>query len=302
MRKVFIGFILLISLAGIFVYQYARFYDDKFHLVFCDVGQGDAIFLRTPSGIDILIDGGPNDSILSCLERHMPFWDKTIELAILTHPHEDHLNGFLDVLKNYKVLSFVTLDLKNNTSSFKALLESLKEEKINIRFVYLGDRFIFKDGLSISIVGPSREFLAKTSPRGFIGETNEFANVESLIKYKNFSALLTGDSQASELNEILKQVQDDIGISVLQVPHHGSRFGLTAEILDILNPKAAAISVGKNNKYGHPAQETLKILGDKNIKILRTDQDGEIQITTDGSIFRLDINSKMYHANFKAMN
>lgn len=281
LRVIFIGFSSLLFLGAIFFYQQAKFNDGRLRVIFCNVGQGDAIFIRSPKGQDILIDAGPNNLVVNCISDHMPFWDKTIELAILTHPHTDHLNGFLDILKNYKVLSFATLDLKNNTSSFKAMLESLKEEKINIRYVYLGDRFIFKDGLSISIVGPSREFLAKTSPRGSIGEKNEFANVESLIKYKNFSALLTGDSQKAELKEAFDKYQFK-NLSLLQVPHHGSKTGLTEEFLKQANPKLAVISVGKKNKYGHPARETIELLKNKGIKILRTDQDGQIKITTDG--------------------
>ncbi len=285
-RTIAVGFISSIILVGIFLYQSASLNNGKLNIVFCNVGQGDAIFIRSPSGKDILVDAGPNNKVLDCLSRHMPFWDKTIEIAILTHPHSDHLNGFLDVLKNYKVLSFVTLDLKNNTSSFNAMLESLKEEKINIGFVYEGDRFIFKDGLSISIVGPSREFLVKTSPRGLIGERNEFANVVSLIKFKNFSALLTGDSQREELKEALRLSANwriaQGKISILQVPHHGSKTGLTEELLNQANPKLAVISVGQMNKYGHPATEIIELLKNKGIKILRTDEHGEIEISTDG--------------------
>jgi len=288
-RIALIGFISAFLLGGIFIYQRSWFDDGKLHVIFCDVGQGDAIFIRTPSEKDILIDAGPNNLVLDCLARHMPFWDKTIELAILTHPHADHLNGFLTVLKNYKVLSFATLDLKNNTSGFRALLESLKEEKINIRFVYLGDRFIFKDGVSINIVGPSKDFLAKTSPQGIIGERKEFANVESLVKYKNFSVLLTGDSQSEELKEALRLSANwriaQGKISILQVPHHGSRTGLDEEFINITSPKLAVISVGKGNRYRHPAAETIKILRDRGIKILRTDENGEIEITTDGYSF-----------------
>ena len=274
MKKVLIGFILLVSLGAIVAYQYTGFYDGKLHVVFCDVGQGDAIFIRTPNGLDILVDGGPDDKVLSCLSSHMPFWDRDSELVILTHPHADHLNGLISVVKHYKVLSFATENLKNNTAVFNALMHELKDQSIQIRYVYAGDRFKFKDGVSFDIVGPSREFLQKTSPNGVIGERNEFANVESLVKFKNFSALLTGDSQASELNEG--------DIDVLQVPHHGSSTGLNAKVLDSIKPKLAVISVGKKNKYGHPAPTTLEILRKKDIKILRTDQQGNIEIISDG--------------------
>ena len=280
-RVVGIGFILFVLLSGIFVYQYSRFGDSKLHVVICDVGQGDAIFLRTPGGSDIVVDGGPNDSVLSCLAGRMPFWDRDLELVILTHPHADHLDGLISVSKRYKILSFATENLKNNTVRFKALIDELKNQNIKMQYLYSGDRFVFKDGVSLDIVGPSKEFIRKTSPQGKISDRNEFANIESLIKYKDFSVLLTGDSQAGQLNDAI--LSGRVGdIDVLQVPHHGSKTGLTLKILDTLNPKLAIISVGKN-KYGHPTREMLEILKLKDIKVLRTDLDGEIEIISDGS-------------------
>lgn len=280
-RVVGIGFILFVLMSGIFVYQYSRFGDSKLHVVICDVGQGDAIFLRTPGGSDIIVDGGPNDSVLSCLAGRMPFWDRDLELVILTHPHADHLDGLISVSKRYKILSFATENLKNNTVRFKALIDELKNQNIKMQYLYSGDRFVFKDGVSLDIVGPSKEFIRKTSPQGKISDRNEFANIESLIKYKDFSVLLTGDSQAGQLNDAI--LSGRVGdIDVLQVPHHGSKTGLTLKILDTLNPKLAIISVGKN-KYGHPTREMLEILKLKDIKVLRTDLDREIEIISDGS-------------------
>jgi len=282
MRKVFIGFVLLISLGGILVYQSAKFNDGKFHLVFCDVGQGDAIFLRTPKGLDILIDGGPDDSVLSCLPRHMPFWDRDLELVMLTHPHADHLKGLISVARRYKIISFATENLKNDTVIFKALMDELKGENIKIKYLYAGDTFKLKDKVDLKIVGPSKEFLLRTSADGFIRESKEFANIEILLMFNNFSALLTGDSQKEELKKALRLASLAQGkISILQVPHHGSKTGLDSEILSFLKPELAVISVGKNS-YGHPAPEILKILRDMRIKVLRTDKDGDIEIVSDG--------------------
>lgn len=283
-----IGFILFVLLSGIFVFQYVRFYDDKLHVVFCNVGQGDAIFVRTPKGMDILIDGGPDDSVLSCLSSHMPFWDRDLELVILTHPHADHLNGLISILAHYKIDLFVTENVKNNTGGFSRLMDELRVQNIPIQHVYTGDRFKFKDGVILNIVGPSREFIKKTSPGGVIGERREFASILSFIEYKGFEVLLTGDSQASELEdalgliqETLRQTQGFSPVSVLQVPHHGSKTGLSSSILDLIKPELAVISVGKNN-YGHPSEAVIKILGDKDIKTLRTDEIGDIEIVSDG--------------------
>src|SRR3989337_4197125 len=112
MRKfLLISSVLLFLLGCIFVYQNIIYNDKKLHVVICNVGQGDAIFVRTPSGSDILIDGGPDDSVLNCLGKHMPFWDRTLELVMLSHPHTDHFMGLFSVLQNYKVTAFASENL-----------------------------------------------------------------------------------------------------------------------------------------------------------------------------------------------
>ena len=281
---------LLFLLGCILIYQNITYNDKKLHVVICDVGQGDAIFIRTPNGSDILIDGGPDDSVLTCLGKHMPFWDRDLELVILTHPHSDHFIGLFSVLKSYKVKSFATEDLGNKTLGAGLLTDLIKRKAISARFVLAGDRFRLNDRVLLEIVGPTQEFIDQTSPGGTIGESGEFASVLTLVRYGKFSALLTGDSQASELSGILPlhftQGQDDKPLDILQVPHHGSRFGLTAKILDILNPEIAIISVGKNS-YGHPTPFILDLLKSANIKTFRTDQNGEVEVISDGVNFSI---------------
>ena len=289
MKKAFlIGGALLFLLGCILIYQNITYNDKKLHVVFCDVGQGDAIFIRTPTGSDILVDGGPDDSSLDCLGKHMPFWDRTLELVILTHPHADHFNGLFKIFRSYTVLSFATEDLENKTLGFGELMKMIKNQAIPTRFVFAGDKFKLKDGVMLEVVGPTKEFLSQTSPGGTIGESKEFGSVETYIKFGNFSALLTGDSQAEELKEALRFTQSQskvFNLSVLQVPHHGSRSGLTQEILESLAPKLAVISVGKNS-YGHPTQFILDLLKSANIKTLRTDQNEEVEIVSDGIVWQ----------------
>lgn len=279
--------LLIIALLGFSIYQYFKFNDDKLHLVFCNVGQGDGIFIRSPNGTDIVLDSGPDDSILNCLSSHMPFWDRSIELALLTHPHEDHMRGFISILKNYEVKNFATENIANTTATYGQLFAQIKTSNLKVpakgearqgwQNLYAGDRFKLSDGLTIKVVGPTKEFLEKTSPEGKIGETHEFGSLELLFSLGSFSALTTGDSQIEELNEALPYLPK---VGVFQIPHHGSKFGTDDKLLSSINPKFAAISVGKN-KYGHPTPEVLKILEDLNIKFLRTDQHGDIEIVVD---------------------
>ena len=182
MKKIFlIPIIIFVSLGSILLFQFISLAEGKLHIVFCNVGQGDAIFIKTPDNLDILVDGGPNDSVLSCLGNNMPFWDKRLELVILTHPHADHLNGLISVAKNYEIVQFATEKLKNKTQGFLYLMDLIKKQSINIRYIYAGDKFRFKDGLGLEIVGPTKECLQLTSPHAFIGESGEFASVETLV-------------------------------------------------------------------------------------------------------------------------
>jgi len=282
MKKTFLIFPSLLFLLGcILIYQNIIYNDKKLHVVICDVGQGDAIFIRTPQGSDILIDSGPDDSVLSCLAKHMPFWDKTIEIVILTHPDADHVTGFIDVIKRYKLTSFYTSKITTKTAVYAEFLKTLRDYKIKQNFLWLGDKFTMEDSLTMESLWPPHEWAEKTVVTG--GTTNSFSVIE-LLTYKNFKILFTGDSNFEQMNQVSHLAAY---INFLKVPHHGSRFGLTSEILDILNPKVAAISVGKNNKYGHPAPEMLKIFSEKDIKILRTDQDGEVEVVSDGKDFQI---------------
>ncbi len=275
-----LGFFILL----VFVYQKIKFDDGKLHLVVCDVGQGDGIFIRTPGGSDILVDGGPDDSILKCLSNHMPFWDRKIELMLLSHPHADHMAGMVSILNSYQVSAFATEKLSNTTVIDKKLAKILETKNLKTQYIYAGDSFQVQDGLSFKILGPSKEFIERTSPNGKIGETKEFASLISLVSFEEFNLILTGDSQTEGLKEALG---GNLGsIEIFQVPHHGSKYGMDLEILDILKPKLAVISVGKNN-YGHPTKFILDLLSEFNIKTLRTDQHGEVEIISDGKSFAI---------------
>ncbi len=291
-KTVIVGSILFVCLLTFIVSDYLRFSDGKLHVTFCDIGQGDAVLIRTPSGKNILYDGGPDRSVLSCLSKHMPFWDRTLHQVILSHPHEDHFAGIYYLIDRYRILSFDTVELNNETSGFQIFLEKIKKKNIQIRHVFRGDTYKVGD-VTITVLGPSREYLDKTSPNGQIGESKEFASAIVQVTYKDFDLMLTGDSQVSGLKEIwegsgragkYKRFGELKDIEILHVPHHGSRFGLDEKIVEQVSPTLAVISVGKNN-YGHPSREILKILGEKDMRIVRTDQMGDVAIVSDGKNF-----------------
>lgn len=140
-------------LGGFFFYQNARLNDGKLHVIVCDVGQGDGILIRTPSGDDILVDGGPDDSILNCLSDHLPFWDRTIELMVLTHPHTDHAAGLVYVLKRYTVLHFVTEKVLGATATYKRLEDELALKKLSAQYLLPATGLILRTKLRFSLFG-----------------------------------------------------------------------------------------------------------------------------------------------------
>lgn len=269
MKKIILILFSSFILSGIlFFLELGKFSDSKMQVVVCDVGQGDAILIRTSRGSDILIDGGPNDSVLSCLNKHMPFWDRKIEAVILTHPDSDHLAGLLSVFKRFEVENYIRSHQFKNDNLDKLEKAILSENKISATLAYRKDRLSVGD-VSLIAVWPEK---------GAVGDINNDSLV-FLLTFKNFKMLLTGDSE---------EFRGSIGdIDVLKVAHHGSKESVTGEVLKDLKPELAIISVGENNRYNLPDKETIQILMEREISILRTDQDGDIKLVTNGQGFEI---------------
>ncbi len=277
----------LFLLTGLFFYQNAKFNDGKLHVFVCDVGQGDAIYIRTPGGSDILVDGGPDDAILNCLSKHLPFWDRTIELMVLTHPHTDHAAGLVDVLKRYTVLHFVTENVRGSTAVYKRLEDSLAAQKLSAQYLFSGDRIDLADKTRLMTLWPSRDWF-NSSQLQAKNEQNLDLNgfcLMQLFTYGNFTLLLTGDAGSGTEDKVAGEVGK---VDILKVPHHGSKTGMSDYFLTLTQPSLAIISVGTNNRYGHPAQSALDLLTTHNIKYFRTDKDGEVEIISDGRTFSVN--------------
>ncbi len=275
--------VFLFSTASILVvllifFVFFRFNDSKLHIVICNVGQGDAIFIRTPAQIDILIDGGPDKKVLDCLGRHMPFWDRSLDLVIMTHPDADHSTGLVDVIKRYQVSSFYTEEVAGKTQIFKLLETVLAEKKLSAKYLHLGDRLSDSSGFSMQTLWPSTEAINSLDQNRSNLRLNELSVVE-LISYGKFSALLTGDAGSIVMDQIADQARS---IIILKVPHHGSKTGMSDHFLSLTSPELAVISVGAKNRYGHPTKFSLDLLTKHKVRTLRTDLNGEVEILSDG--------------------
>lgn len=284
-------FLSFLSLATILVGLALVFGGDKnLHLIACNVGQGDAI-LAVYGKTQILVDGGQDRKILDCLSRYLPFWDREIELVVLTHPQKDHFGGLIEVFKSYKVDNFASTALDFSSQDFEVLKNQVGGSGARVVNPTAGMEITF-DLIHLDIVHPSYAFLASEgkpssaiSGEGVLGaytssrDSNDFS-VVAILSFKDFDALLTGDIGPVVMDEVLSQGR--IGdMEYIKIPHHGSKNGLTEGLLDVVTPEIAVISVGKNS-YGHPHEEVIKLLSDRAIKTLRTDEKGDVEIITDG--------------------
>jgi competence protein ComEC len=289
---IFTGIVLLYSF-------FTTLPDGKLHIVFCDVGQGDATYVQFADGRDMLVDGGPNDNVLSCLGRHMPFWDKTINLVVLTHPQKDHAGGLASVLERYNVEYFLKSDVESDIESYTKLKDLLSTKNTQVKLVDQGQTITI-GATSLLALWPSKsqialgarlkrlsEQLAQVKGASTDVELNDYS-VVLWLRYGAFDAILPGDADSHVQPEIaIKQLAVD-EVEVLKVPHHGSKTAMTDEFIDTIfsfaRPglaKLAVISVGKNS-YGHPAEETITMLEHTGARVIRTDQQGDIEVISDG--------------------
>jgi competence protein ComEC len=272
--------IILLTITGLItsiVYE-SRVLSNTLTITVCDVGQGDASIIRTPDGHIILIDGGPGDAVLSCLENHMPFWERTIDMLVLTHPDLDHFEGLMSVLNRYTVVSLLEEDLENVTPEYHAFRELVKKEKLEHFVVERGTTFSFSENIVLSVLAPDKTFLEQENPTG--ERSNE--NPPSLIlhlKFKQFDALFPGDSDGED---IVRFVQSEFKPEFMVVPHHGSKNGYTENAARIVAPRIAIASLGEKNRYGHPAAEVVDRLKKSGASVYRTDHHGEVTIETKG--------------------
>ncbi|MDD5189795.1 MAG: DNA internalization-related competence protein ComEC/Rec2 [Dehalococcoidales bacterium] len=249
--------------------------DKDLHVSYLDVGQGDAILIQMGNQ-DILIDGGPSRQALNReLGKKMPFWDRTIELVIVTHPHADHLTGLIDAVSKYRVQQ-VLEPMTNSVSPLWLEWEELvTSKKIKVTSAQTGQTINLTDrGISLDIIH---------APESLDGDSLDNEGIVLRLSDGKVSFLFTADISATTETELLMS-RAPLKSTVLKVPHHGSEYGTSGEFLAVVEPVIAVISVGANNEYGHPAKETLLrlsgIIGQEHI--YRTDLNGTITLTTNG--------------------
>lgn len=266
--------LILVGVISGIIYFYARpqAASNNLRVNFLDVGQGDASYIKTPTSEDILIDGGPDNSVLNELDKVMSFGDREIDLVILTHPHADHVAGLFEVLKRYKIDEVWETGVEYPSATYDEWKKLISQKQIPDQKVKAGDEKEFGQA-KITVLYPLSSSEGKT-----IDNINN-ASVVNRLEYGNFSVLFLGDAEV----EVQRKIAPDMKLAtVLKTGHHGSRNGTTEEMLAIVRPAIAIISAGAKNTYGHPHAETLNLLKSYAIRIFRTDQNGTIEVSSDG--------------------
>lgn len=249
---------------------------------FLDVGQGDSIFIESPSGTQVLVDGGKGRTVLRELSRQMPWFDRSIDVVIGTHPDEDHIGGLIDVLERYKVATVILSSvLDEEGSDFRAFTRALEKEKEDGGEEIVGLRGQVLDlggGAYIEILFPDR-YLPDV-------ETNTGSIVARLV-YGDTAFLLTGDAPDSIEKYLVQLDGKDLKSNVLKAGHHGSRTSSTPLFVGFVSPEYAIFSRGCDNSYGHPHEEVVELFMRFEIQVLDTCDSGTVTFTSDGLSVRL---------------
>ena len=254
--------------------------DGLLKIYFFDVGQGDAIFIEAPNGNQVLIDGGPDNAVLQKLGETMPFYDKSIDMIVLSHPHIDHVGGLIDVLDRYDVGKIVEAREDYNSSEFDAWRQAVREESANEIEAITGKEIDLGNGATLTLLHPFESVV------GMITTNPHDDVVAAILKYSEFNVLLTGDMEAKVERRLIMN-GNNLDADILKIGHHGSKTSTTEEFLHEVSPRIAIIQVGAKNKYGHPTLEVLNRLENFGIKYYRTDTDGDIDVVSDGQNYQI---------------
>ena len=253
--------------------------DGLLKIHFFDVGQGDSIFIEAPNGNQVLVDGGPDNRVLSELAKAMPFYDRDIDVVVASHPHADHIFGLIEVLDRFEVANIIEAKDRYVSPVFDKWQEKVGKEGARETEALAGKVIDLGNDVYLKILYPFKSY------DGTVLKKPHEANVVVMLEYKELEVLLTGDMEMSVERQLLLN-GSDISAEILKVGHHGSKTSSGDSFLDSINPEVAVIQVGKNS-YGHPTQEVLSRLENFGIKYYRTDLDGTVKVVSDGESFQV---------------
>jgi len=274
------SFLLVLFFSTVFVWSVVWQWsvDDELKIYFLDVGQGDAIFIQAPNRNQVLIDGGRNKSLIRSLSAVMPFYDRSLDLIIATHPDLDHIGGLPFVLDRFTVGAFMDPGVTVETLVFRALEESLERNEVQVLEARRGMRLVLDEGVFLDILFPDRD-VSRLDPND--------ASVIARLVYGQTAFMLTGDAPKKIEKYLVELDGQNLKSDVLKAGHHGSRTSTDILFAGFVAPTYGVISAGANNSYGHPHPEVLSVLADLDVVVVSTAEMGTIKFTSDGRRVRL---------------
>ncbi len=243
-----------------------------------NIGQGDALFIESPTGVQVIVDGGPGATLLREVRAMMPWYDRSVDMIVVTNPDKDHYEGFISFLRQYRVSAVLEPGTTNPNSEYEFLEDEIKNKNIPKIIARKGQVVDLGGGAYLQILFPDRDVSGLSS--------NDGSLVMKLV-YGDTSVMLQGDSTARIEQYLVQTESNSLYSTILKAGHHGSRTSTTEEYVVAVSPQWTVISSGKDNSYGHPHKETLDTLEKLKIPALDICNNGRIIFKSDGKEFTL---------------
>lgn len=276
MKKLFFTIIILGAILYSIQSYFSWFKTDSFRVIFFDVGQGDSILIIAPGGKTILIDGGPDQKVLRGLNQALPFWRHQIDLLIITHAHDDHTTGLIEVSRRYQVRQVLYNNLNSKTAALEIIKKIFQDKKIKMTLAQPGMSFNFMTNCSLNVLAASKD----------LGLDENDYSIATSFNCLNKKILLAGDAGIKIENELLNSGVD-LHSDIFKVSHHGSNTANSESFLKAVNPKAVVISVGLNNKFNLPSPVILDRLQKLPVDIYLTEKQGTIEFLANNKVIKL---------------
>lgn len=278
MKKIYLPVIMIIITMTTLYVTYQAHSPSTLIVSFLDVGQGDAIFIQSPSGVQMLVDGGPDNSVLEEIHSVMPLFDRSIDIIVATHPDSDHISGIIEVIDRFSVGVFLESGAQNENGVQDILNKKIRDKKIPARIVRRGEVYDLGSGVTFSILYPNKDVSKAESNSG---------SIIARLSYGEHSFLLTGDAPVESELLVVGADEDSLRSTVLKLGHHGSDTSTSATFMSRVKPEYSIVSAGKNNKYNHPHPNVVERVEKFGSVILKTEDRGTITFSTNGKVIEV---------------